>query len=295
MSDTQKKCSSALVNFTNAMQGLISSGQIESEEKENIEQIISQDPTTFIKGLSNNFTPAILPIIEQTFSKITGLQPVNNNNTGAIFGKNTTVAPSVQDSASQSTNKTTTNTQTISTNQTSSSSPKGKKMDIPNGNTSYKSYTNYKAVANHTTRCSCLWFKIAIRKICGTTYNTKTDSTTGVRYVTFEGDDTKYYCAAMGTYYGEVGDTFQVTTDKGNSYNVIMCDAKGSDAQGKHNWGTWYHSSGGNKCLTEFYIESNYMPDSMKVYSGGKYIGTTGTYDSVKQFSGNITSISKLS
>ena len=178
---------------------------------------------------------------------------------------------------------------------TSTPSTTGKKMDVPSGSTSYKSYTKYTKVSKSTPQGAVVYGTTSpYGKYAGTTYNTQTDPETGVRYVTFEGDDTKYYCAAMGTYYGEVGDTFSVTTDAGNSYNVIMCDAKGSDAQGTHNGGTWYHANGsGNKCLTEFYIE--YPADDIKVYSGGKYLGTTGSYNDCDRFKGNITSITKLS
>ena len=182
-----------------------------------------------------------------------------------------------------------------STVTTTAPSTTGKKMDIPSGSTSFKSYTKYTKVSKSTPQGAVVYGTTSpYGKYAGTTYNTQTDAETGVRYVTFEGDDTKYYCAAMGTYYGEVGDTFSVTTDEGNSYNVIMCDAKGSDAQGTHNGGTWYHTSGsGNKCLTEFYID--YPADDIKVYRGGEYIGTTGSYNDCSKFKGNITSITKLS
>ena len=232
-------------------------------------------------------------------AKTTAPTPEKSTSTQDSGAKTTAPTPekstSTQDSGAKTTAPTPEKTTTSGTAPKSATS--GKAMDVPSGSTSYKSYTSYKKVASNTPQGAVVYGGKAspYGKYAGTTYNTKTDPETGVRYVTFEGDNTKYYCAAMGTYYGEVGDTFTVKTDKGNTYNVIMCDAKGSDAQGKHNGGTWYHSSGGNKCLTEFYVDTKQMPNSMKVYRNGSYIGTTGTYNSVEQFSGNVTSITKLS
>ena len=301
--------------------------QIETEEKGNIEEIISQDPTTFngTSSSSNAVTSKLSPMMREIIEKMQSHMNTLKGTTGAITGSTITAAgisKALKSSAKEAATKigtsaTANKTQINKTTQenskttpakteekkeqtvTSASTPKkttsaksGKAMDIPSGSTNYKSYTSYKAVNKSTPQGAVVYGTTSpYGKYAGTTYNTQTDPATGVRYVTFEGDDTKYYCAAMGTYYGEVGDTFRVTTDQGNSYNVIMCDAKGSDAQGRHSsGGTWYHSSGGNKCLTEFYIDKNYIPDAMKVKGG-----TTGTYNSVKQFSGNINSITKLS
>lgn len=173
----------------------------------------------------------------------------------------------------------------------SSKNLNGVSMAVPDGDTSYKSYTSYRKVNSKTPQGAVVYGGTApYGKYEGTTYNTQTDPDTGVRYVTLEGDDTKYYCAAMGTYYGEVGDTFKITTDEGNSYNVIMCDVKGSDAQGWRDGETWFHESNGKRCVTEFYVDTNQIPDEMKV-SGG----TTGTYDSVSQFSGEVVKVEKLS
>lgn len=301
--------------------------QIETEEKGNIEEIISQDPTKFNGSNSSNNTATsnLSPMMKSIIEKMQSHMKTIKGSTGAITGSTITAAgiadalkaPIKEASAKIGTTATTSKMETNKTTQENSAAPTkkepekvetktepiktepiktapkktGKAMDVPSGNTNYKSYTSYKAVNKSTPQGAVVYGTTSpYGKYAGTTYNTQTDPATGVRYVTFEGDDSKYYCAAMGTYYGEVGDTFSVTTDKGNSYNVIMCDAKGSDAQGRHNGGTWYHSSGNNKCLTEFYIDKNYIPDAMKVRGG-----TTGTYNSVPQFSGNITSITKLS
>lgn len=167
-------------------------------------------------------------------------------------------------------------------------------MDVPEGNTSFKSYTKYTALAEGTPQSAVARGEtMPYGKYEGVTYNTQTDPETGVRYVSFEGDDTKYYCVAMGTYYGEVGDIFKVTTDEGNTYNVIMCDVKGSDAVANASGETMYHDKGDNGyCVTEFYVD--HYADDVKVYRDGEYIGTTGNYNDCSQFSGNIETIERL-
>ncbi len=171
----------------------------------------------------------------------------------------------------------------------------GQVMDVPGSLTSYKSYTKYSKVTKrmkengeYATPQGAIVYGGAYN---GITYDTHTDAKTGARYVNLNGE--KYFCVAMGTYFGNVGDTFSVSTDKGNTYKVIMCDAKGNDSKGWHNGKTWYHESNGNKCLTEFYID--HIPEEIKVYRSGEYIGTTGTFDTIKQFSGNVINITKLS
>lgn len=171
----------------------------------------------------------------------------------------------------------------------------GQVMDVPGSLTSRKSYTRYSKVnkrmkenGEYSTPQGAVVYGGTYN---GITYDTHTDAETGVRYVNLNGE--KYFCVAMGTYFGNVGDTFSVSTDKGNTYKVIMCDVKGNDSQGWHNGKTWYHESNGNKCLTEFYID--HIPEEIKEYRSGKYIGTTGTFDTIKQFSGNVINITKLS
>lgn len=170
-------------------------------------------------------------------------------------------------------------------------------MDLPSGKTSWKGYSNYRKVTDESTPAYAIVNGLTspYGKYKGTTYNTHTDKETGVRYVSFDGDDTKYYCAALGTYYGEEGDTFKITTDKGNEFNIIMCDSKGADAEYYGSGRTYYHDKGiDGKEVVELYID--YCSDDIKVYNKkGKYIGTTGNYNDCDRFSGNVTSIEKLS
>ena len=161
------------------------------------------------------------------------------------------------------------------------------KMDVPPGKTSFKSYTKVSALAHNTPQSAVARGEtMPSGKYKGTTYNTQTDPDTMTRYVTFDGSDEKYYCVAMGTHYGQVGDTFKITTDKGNEFNVIMTDVKGRDAVGYGDGTSYYHDKGNNKCVVEFYIED--IPDAIRVPGG-----TTGTFDTIDKFSGNISSIEK--
>lgn len=168
------------------------------------------------------------------------------------------------------------------------------KMDVPDGNTSYKACKKYTELDEGTPESVIArGGTMPEGKYEGVTYNTQTDPETGVRYVSFDGDDTKYYCAAMGTYYGEVGDIFKVTTDEGNTYNVIICESKGSDVESNTSGETMYQDKGEDGyCVTEFYVD--HYAEDVKVYRDGEYIGTTGNYNDCSQFSGNIETIERL-
>lgn len=279
---------------------------------------ISGDVDTISQSINSNFQKVSDFIITQVeaYGKseeeivgrinniISKIQEFNNSSTNkpiSIFEKvetrNTENSQPVSNTTGNSgtPSSTNSNSSVASTN----SNVEGKSMNVPGGSTNYKSYTNYEALTEKKNADGEYIYKgsaIAYGGTAtdGTKYNTYTDQETGVRCVDIDGE--KYYCAAMGTYYGKPGDTFKVTTDEGNSYNVIMCDNKGNDAQGKITVDgttyTQYHGTD-NKCLTEFYIDKSAMPESMKVYRDGQYIGTTGTYNSVSRFKGNVVSIEK--
>lgn len=91
------------------------------------------------------------------------------------------------------------------------------------------------------------------------------------------GDD---YCVALGTYYGQVGDRFRITTNKGNVYSVTMADAKGYDSNG------WYHIAGNGKInLVEFIVQTEYLPSEVTV------MGDCGVLDNI---GGNVVKIERL-
>jgi hypothetical protein len=96
------------------------------------------------------------------------------------------------------------------------------------------------------------------------------------------GDD---YCVALGTYYGEIGDRFRVTTDKGNTYTAIMSDAKGSDAVFYDDVHSWYHYAGNGCNVVEFIVQTEYLPSAVTI---------SGSCGAVDYLSGNIVSIERI-
>lgn len=90
------------------------------------------------------------------------------------------------------------------------------------------------------------------------------------------GDD---YCVALGTFYGQVGDRFRVTTDRGNVYWIRMSDAKGGDSNG------WYHVAGDGRInLVEFLVATEYLPSEVT------FSGDCGVLENI---GGNIVKIEK--
>ncbi len=173
-------------------------------------------------------------------------------------------------------------------------------MTVPNDiNTNFKSYTKYTAVTKKTDNNGNYVMKQSAilygdrPDSNGVKYNTYTDSDTHVRCVDINNE--KYYCVAMGDYYGNVGDTFNITTSEGNNFNVIVCDAKGKDSTAYLDIASQKvigHKQGSNNMsIIEFYYDGAAgLPDDMKVRGG-----STGTYNSVPKFKGNISQVLKTS
>lgn len=91
------------------------------------------------------------------------------------------------------------------------------------------------------------------------------------------GDD---YCVALGTFYGQVGDRFRITTNRGNVYSVIMADAKGIDSNG------WYHVAGDGRInLVEFLVTTECLPNEVT------FSGDCGVLDNI---GGNVVKIERI-
>lgn len=134
-------------------------------------------------------------------------------------------------------------------------------LEIPQGDCSSFLYMDYRAITNTS---SIQW---ALQQTAWT-------DSQGLRRI---GDD---YCVALGTYYGQVGDRFRITTDRGNVYSIQMADAKGYDSNG------WYHVAGNGKInLVEFIVQTEYLPSEVTLY------GDCGVLDNV---GGNIVKIERL-
>lgn len=89
----------------------------------------------------------------------------------------------------------------------------------------------------------------------------------------------EYFCVAMGTRYGKVGDKLYIETDKGLKWKVILSDIK-SDA---HTDSTHSYTVA-NNCMMEFIVDSPKMDKKIK---------NSGTVNGLG-FQGNIITVKKI-
>lgn len=140
-------------------------------------------------------------------------------------------------------------------------------LDIPFGDTSCMMYMDYRALTDTTSKQWELQ------------QNAYTDWQ-GFRKI---GDD---YCVALGTYYGQIGDRFRISTDKGNCYSVIMSDAKGFDAVFYNDYQSWYHVCGDSRVnLIEFVVDTYSLDNYAQI------MGDCGVLDNI---GGNIVSVERI-
>ena len=134
-------------------------------------------------------------------------------------------------------------------------------LEIPQGDCSSFLYMDYRAITNTSSK---QW---ALQQTAWT-------DSQGLRRI---GDD---YCVALGTFYGQVGDRFRITTDRGNVYTICMSDAKGYDSNG------WYHVAGNGKInLVEFIVATEYLPSEVII------MGDCGVLNNI---GGNVVKIERL-
>ena len=86
-----------------------------------------------------------------------------------------------------------------------------------------------------------------------------------------------YYCVAMGTRYGKVGDKLYIETDEGAHWNVILADIK-SD---KHTDSTHSYTLS-NGCMMEFIVDTEKMPIHIKRSGTVNGLGFQGKITIVK-------------
>lgn len=140
-------------------------------------------------------------------------------------------------------------------------------LEIPNGDCSNFMFMDYRTLTDTTSK---QW---ELQQYAWT-------DSDGFRRI---GDD---YCVALGTYYGQVGDRFRITTDEGNSYTVIEADAKGNDAVFYNDYQSWYHVCGDGRInLIEFVVDGDLIPSECW------QMGEMGVIDSI---GGNIVSIERI-
>ena len=90
----------------------------------------------------------------------------------------------------------------------------------------------------------------------------------------------EYYCVALGSYYGNVGDIFLIETSKGNKYKIIKADEKADKHTDPSNRYTL-----SNGCMMEWIVETNKL---------STYVRRSGNINNVQKVSGNITKIIKI-
>lgn len=140
-------------------------------------------------------------------------------------------------------------------------------LEIPQGRTDNFMYMDYRALTNTASK------QYELQQYAWT------DSQGFRRY----GD---YYMVAMGTYYGYVGDTFRITTDRDNCYDVILGDCKGTDAVSYDGNHSWYHVAGDYRLnVVEFIVQTEYLPSEVTLH------GDCGVLENI---GGNVVKIERI-
>lgn len=142
-------------------------------------------------------------------------------------------------------------------------------MEVPNCDTSFKAYMDYRSITDTTTDQYKLQQYAA------------TDGLGLRRY----GD---YYLAAMGTYYSDtVGETFRITLENDNTFNVMIGDIKKDvHTDSKNMYSPVYDESGSfySANVLEFIVDSDHLSRNVRL------LGTVSGYD---YFDGSIKKVEK--
>ena len=144
-------------------------------------------------------------------------------------------------------------------------------MQIPNCDTSFKAYMDYRCITNKASD----QYKLQL--------SAWTDNM-GLRRV----DD--YYLVAMGTYYSDnIGDKFRITLEGDKTFDVMIGDVKADIHTDKNNmYSPVYNSNGTFKSanVIEFIIDAKSIDRKVKL------MGDVSAYD---EFAGNIVKIERIS
>lgn len=140
---------------------------------------------------------------------------------------------------------------------------------IPNYDTSFKTYMDYRCITDKTSAQYMLQMEA------------HTDDMGLRKY-----ED--HYIVAMGTYYSDnVGDTFKITLDNNTSFNVIIGDIKADCHTDSKNMYSPVYDEDGN------FVSANvieFIVDTKKLDRSVKKLGTIEAYD---DFKGNIVKIER--
>lgn len=137
--------------------------------------------------------------------------------------------------------------------------------NVPDGDTSFKSYMDYRAITNTDSK----------------QYHLQQDAHTGIFGIRMYDD---YYMIALGSYYADsVGDIFRITLDSGEQFEAIVGDFKADRDTDSLNQ---YHPMENNmKNVVEFIVDTQELDRNVRLS------GSIGTY---KKFNGNIKSIERI-
>lgn len=142
-------------------------------------------------------------------------------------------------------------------------------MDVPSGDTAFKSYMSYKAITNTDS------YQYKLQKRCWTDAN-------GLRrYKTF-------YVVALGSYYAEyIGQTFHIKTTDGNEFDCVIGDFKAdrhTDSLHQYTPMDPQDGSAVRKCVVEFVVDTGMLDKTARRMGDISYI---------EGFSGNIQEIER--
>lgn len=117
-----------------------------------------------------------------------------------------------------------------------------------------------------------------------TDYGTLKKDSLGFYYI--EENGIKYYCNAMASYYtSKIGEKFRITTDEGNTFNIIIADQKADQHTHAGNNDSNGHCLSASGGMLEFYVDHH------------SYVGGTmnQNFDDEHPFKGAVTKIEKMS
>ena len=141
--------------------------------------------------------------------------------------------------------------------------------DIPDYDTSFKTYMDYRTITDKSSA----------------QYMLQREAYTDDMGLRKYGD---HYIVAMGTYYSDnVGDTFKITLDNDKSFNVIIGDIKANCHTDSQNMYSPVYDNNGNLIsanVIEFIVDANKLDRSVTK------LGTVSAYDN---FKGNIVKIER--
>lgn len=96
-----------------------------------------------------------------------------------------------------------------------------------------------------------------------------------------------YYCVAMGSAYGEVGDKYIIELSNGMCFAMIKADEKSdkhTDSTNRYHLCPNYHGED-RACVIEFIVDTDKIPEKVAIY---------GSFDYCELFSGDVKRISYM-